>query len=219
MADSLKQNDSKADQSNAGFNTHSNTKSNTDSNDCPTTDSSDNDAHNHDNAPNDHDANPPNRFDVPLNHEGWWNTKVCSNNTLKLNACLNVQVFLLLTIDRVLLVDFLTGDTAADGCISFACVKYDESETNFPIRKNTVSFMKCYAFIRQFHAYTYNQFYNRTYVIRRRTLSGKITYYVTRDFKADVRDKYQGSMKQLEVDVKMSYQKHLTDACNRERKQ
>lgn len=79
--------------------------------------------------------------------------------------------------------------------------------------------LTCYAFIRQFYTYAYNRFFNRTYVIRRRTLSGKIKYYVTRDFEADVRDKYQGSMKQLEVDVKMSYQKHLTDACNRERKQ
>lgn len=214
MSDSLKQNDSKFDRPNAGSNTHSNTKFDTDFNDYPTTDSDDNDEPIHD--------NPSDRFDVPLNPEGWWNTKVCSNNTLKLNALLNVEVFLLLTIDRVLLIDILSGDTAALRCIIFACAKYDECETNFPIRKNTVSAMKiltCYAFIKQFQTHTYNRFFNRLYVIKRRTLSGKIPYYVTRDFKADVRDKYQGSMKELEVDVKTSYQKHLTEACNRERKQ
>lgn len=63
-------------------------------------------------------------------------------------------------------------------------------------------------FSRIFHIL--NWIFCRNYRIRRRTLAGKIPYYVSENYAAELRDFYQGSLARLEREVKLAY------ACKRE---
>lgn len=56
----------------------------------------------------------------------------------------------------------------------------------------------------------------RKFVIRRRTMAGKIPYYVTTDFSAKLQKHYNGSLGDLEKDVKNAYKTKLERACKRE---
>lgn len=57
----------------------------------------------------------------------------------------------------------------------------------------------------------------RKFVIRRRTIAGKIPYYVTKDFGAKLQKHYNGLVGDLEKDVKNAYKTKLERACKRER--
>lgn len=58
----------------------------------------------------------------------------------------------------------------------------------------------------------------RKYAIRKRTTAGKIPYYVTRDFSAELDDHYGGLLIKLEKDVKKEFKIKLIDACDLEKR-
>lgn len=55
-------------------------------------------------------------------------------------------------------------------------------------------------------------------MIRRRTMAGKIPYYVTKDFSFELQNYYNGSLGDLEREVKNAYKTKLERACKREQK-
>lgn len=48
-------------------------------------------------------------------------------------------------------------------------------------------------------------------------MGGKIAYYVTKDFSMELQKYYDGSLGDLEKDVKYSYRTKLERACKREK--
>lgn len=49
-------------------------------------------------------------------------------------------------------------------------------------------------------------------------MAGKIPYYVTKDFRTELQKYYDGSLGDLEKDVKYSYKTKLMRACEREKR-
>lgn len=60
-------------------------------------------------------------------------------------------------------------------------------------------------------------YFDRKFSIRRRTMAGKIPYYVTKDFTAEIQKYYSGSLGDVEKDVKTEYKMKLERACQREK--
>lgn len=60
-------------------------------------------------------------------------------------------------------------------------------------------------------------FSDRKFPFRKRTMAGKIPYYVTKDFSAELQKYYNGSLGDLEKDIKYAYKRKLKRACEREK--
>lgn len=59
-------------------------------------------------------------------------------------------------------------------------------------------------------------FSDSKFPIRKRTMAGKIPYYVTKNFKVELQDYYNGSLGNIEKEIKNAYKMKLKRACKRE---
>lgn len=150
------------------------------------------------------------------NRQVWWETKVCSKKFNRMRSSFNfADKISFFSVEGLLFARFWTHNSFIRGSARNAWIEFNEP--NLPLQMgfvsiiwNVIVLVFVYIFLKK-KVIIFFLFGDRTYSIRRRTLSKvlneHIPYYVKKNFKSQLNEYYNGTLGKLEKEVKHAFKK------------